>query len=718
MMPPMRTLPLRQRIVAIFCIAMLLLAGVVGGSLGLLWQRSAAQLAESQRETVQARWDLALEQSATLYEAVAIPLAVELDRSGALGQFDRESLRQKLLAAMRSAIALAPITRIDLADDTGIIASTAGMVGTPLVDVESAGLALSRTYAVVGPERLANGQWVFVVTVPGPGDTLLSVASDLGALLPSLAEAQHAEMFLLDIGHGGQAQKLAVSTDPAMWPLLGGATETGDTFLRRIDEREFMAVPLPLHNSRGARIGQLIVVSDVTRAWQRTRLILLTGGVVSLLLVIGAAVVVYAFTREALDPLAEITRVVLTLAGGNLFVRPRLRQPPAEIAAIASAIDVFRANAMELDRRETRETLRDAQNYALIHREMSRLAHSLEEPAREEVLAGLRHAEAEAGAEGSRRGGAAALAAGFQLMTKRVTEQHRQLAELLRARTQDLQIVSQALAEREQLGRLREELEFARHLQMSSLPTTFPAFPDRHDFTIFASMTPANEVGGDFYDFILLEEKRLALLIGDASGKGVSAAMFVATCRALLRSSLVRGASPAEALLATNAAVTIDARTSMFATAFVALLDLGSGRLQYANAGHNPPYLRRAGGMLTMLDRARGIALGVMEPAEFDECEVMLATGETLFLFTDGVTEAYDPAREFYGEARLEAVLRASGTREAEAVVQQVAKDVTSFVRGETQADDITMLAVTYLGSQAGNVPVYGERGRGCANHA
>lgn len=711
-------MPLRRRLVVIFCIATVLLVGVVGSSLGLLWQRSAALLRESQRETVQARWDLGLEQTATLYEAVAIPLAAELDRFGTLGQLDRETIRQKLLAAMRTRIALAPIMRIDLADDSGIIASTTGMVGTPLVDVSSTSLALRRTSAVVEPDRLADGRWVFVVTVPGPGDTLLSVACDLGMLLPGLASDQHAEMFLLDTGHGGRVQKLAVSTDPGIWPLLGGASESGRTFVRRVGEREFMAVPLPLYTMTGAHIGQLIVVQDVTRARQRARLILLTGGVALLLVVIGAAFAVYAFTREALDPLAEITRIVLTLANGNLFIRPRLHHAPSEIAAIASAIEVFRANAMELDRRKTREMLRDAQNYALIRREMSRLAHSLEEPARGEVLAGLRRAQTEAGAQDSRRGSAAALAAGFQLMTGRVTEQHRQLAELLRARTRDLQVVSQALAEREQLGRLREELEFARHLQMSSLPTTVPTIADRRDFAIFASMQPANEVGGDFYDFILLEGDRLALLIGDASGKGVSAAMFIATCRALLRSALVRGASPAEALVGTNAAVTIDGATSMFATAFVALLDLGSGVLRYANAGHNPPYLCGVDGTLTTLDRAGGIALGVMEPAEFDECEAALAPGGTLFLFTDGVTEAYNPTREFYGEARLEAVLRGTRGHSAEAIVEQVASDVASFTRDETQADDITMLIVTYFGAKSTGAPAHFERRRRRANHA
>jgi sigma-B regulation protein RsbU (phosphoserine phosphatase) len=693
--PPML---LRRRIVIIFCFSTVLLVAVVGGSLGLLWRWNVARLAEAERETARARWSLSLEQSATFYETVALPLAKETQLATAVGHFDREAIAQRLTAAMRTETDSAPISRIDLADNAGIIASTAGLiVTTPMIDTGRTTVALRRGYPVVGPELTADGRWLFVVTVEGPDGTLLSIAADLLAILPDLASIQRADMFIID-----RAGKLAASTNTALWNRLHATANvvTDDISYPRTSDNVFIAVPLPLNNSSGTDIGTLLVVRDITLASRRTRLILLIGSVTTLLLLGATSFAVYAFTRGALDPLADITRTVRALANGNLSVRPDVSPTSKEIADIATATEVFRSNAIELDRRQVRETLRNAQQHALIRREMSRLASALDEPARNEVLSGLTRIEADAKANHG-AGGATALAAGFQMMTGRVTEQHRQVTTLLHDRTRDLQIVQEALAEREQLGRLREELEFARHLQMSSLPATFPPYPDRTDFTIFASMQPAKEVGGDFYDFVLLDGDRLALLIGDASGKGVSAAMFIATCRALLRSALVRGATPAEALETANAAVASDNQTSMFATVFVAILDLRSGSLRYANAGHNPPYLLRRDMTLTVLDQAGGIALGAIESFEFETAEATVAANETLFLFTDGVTEAYNPAKHLYGEERLEQVLLVRDQSDPESMIRLVSAEIQTFARGEDQADDMTMLSVVYLGQSA-----------------
>ena len=685
---------LRRRIVIIFCVSTILVVGVVGGSLGLLSRWNAARLAEADREAALARWSLSLEQAATFYETVALPLANESEFAGMVGRLDRDAISERLMKAMRTETDLVPIVRIDLADDTGIIASTEGLaVITPMVDVERINLALRRGFPVVGPELTAAGRWLLVTTVEGPGETVLSVACDLLAILPDLASDQRIDMFI--VAPNGN---LAGSTDPAMWERLrvSSPLATGNISYPRTDNEAFIAVPLPLRNSSGAIIGTLLIVRDITLASQRISLILFIGGVVAALLLAGTSFVVYAFTRGALDPLADIARAVRALAGGDLSVRPDVHPASREIADIAAAIEVFRSNAVELDRRQVRETLRGAHQHALIRREMSRLANALDAPARDEVLSELRRIEAEA--EANRGGGAGPLAAGFQMMAARVTEQHRQVTNLLYERTRDLQIVQDALADREQLGRLREELEFARHLQMSSLPAVFPPFPDRTDFTIFASMQPAKEVGGDFYDFVLLEGERLALLIGDASGKGVSAALFIATCRALLRSALVRGATPTEALETANAAVTNDNQIGMFATAFVAVLDLRTGLLRYSSAGHNPPYVLRRDKTLAALDQAGGMALGVIEPFEFISAEITLAQEDALFLFTDGVTEAYDPAQLLYGEARLEQLLRTHGARDAEGMIRQVSSEIQAFVRDQEQADDMTMLSVVYLG--------------------
>ncbi|MEJ0017874.1 MAG: SpoIIE family protein phosphatase [Acetobacteraceae bacterium] len=690
---------LRRRIVLVFSLSGLLLMAVAGGSFALLWQWSQTQLANAEQETARARWNLSLEQVAAFYEAIVVPLAEGADFAEALGRLDREAIRRRLIEAMKIDTGLAPVLRIDAANDDGdIIASTAGLaVAAPLVDVERTALALQRGYPIVGPELDPNGRQLLVVTVSGPRRTLLSLASDLATLLPDLASGQRADLFLLD-----RDENLVSATNSDLWSELRSRRQirTDATSYTTTYRSGFMLVPLPLTSSGGALIGTLLVVRDVTFNLQRSRLILLIGGVTALLLLGATSVGVYVFTRGALDPLGEVTRVVRALASGNLFVTTDVRPTSSEVGDIAAAVEVFRANAVELERGRIRETLRDAQQHALIRREMARLASTLDEPARAEVLAGLQ--DIQAGIGGDAATGASALAAGFSLMAGRVAEQHRQLSALLQERTRDLQVVRDALAEREQLGRLREELEFARHLQMSSLPAIFPPYPDRTDFTIYAAMQPAKEVGGDFYDFVLLDDDRLALMIGDASGKGVSAAMFIATCRALVRSAVVRGATPADALAIANAAMTTDNEMSMFATVFLAILDLRAGILRYANGGHNPPYVLRPDGGCHALDQAGGIALGVIEPFEFSEADVVLHAGDRLFLFTDGVTEAHDPSFAMFGEARLEHVLDGGADCDAEGMIRRVSQEVALFVRDADQADDITMLSLVYRGANGG----------------
>jgi sigma-B regulation protein RsbU (phosphoserine phosphatase) len=211
-------------------------------------------------------------------------------------------------------------------------------------------------------------------------------------------------------------------------------------------------------------------------------------------------------------------------------------------------------------------------------------------------------------------------------------------------------------------------------------------------------MEPAKEVGGDFYDFALLDGDRLAVMIGDASGKGVSAAMFIAMGRSILRSAIVRGASPAQALAVANSTLAVENHTMMFATVFVAILDLRTGWLTYASAGHNPPYIMTQAGTISMLGGMAGIALGIVEDCIYDDEEQLVHPGSSLVLFTDGVTEANAPDKSMFEEERLEAALAGLTKVGPEATVAAILAAVQQFAAGEEQADDITVLSARYLG--------------------
>jgi phosphoserine phosphatase RsbU/P len=694
---------LRSRIALIFGLSAAMLMVIVGLSLGLLWLWTENRLDSSFRDTAEAQWGWWLERAATPHEVLVISLAEDNDFSAAIGRGDRDAIGKALKDRLRYG-AREGIDRIDVIDRDGLILSSteAGAGDSPLIAVAAVNQIVERGYPAVNVELGWDGRIWLVVTIRGLHGTLLSAMQDLGRALPRLEIDKDAEMLLF-----GRDGKLLAATTADFWPYIEPVRRqlaAGRVIRFKAGDREYATIPVAMRNSVGSPVGTLAIVRDRTIVRAERRLIQTTGAVVSLLFLAGTVFCVYGYMRSALDPLAEITRSVRALAAGNLFAAADLGDRSDEIGQIAAAVEVFRSNAVALDRAQIRDKLREAAQYRLIRREMSRLASMFDEPARGELVAELSRIEAAAAelAEGDEPAPAtrSPLAAGFKHMADRVTEQHQRLSTLLRERTRDLEIVRQALDERAQLTRLRQELEVAHDLQMASLPAVFPAFPDRRDFDIFAAMQPAREVGGDFYDFALLDGDRLALFIGDASGKGVSAAMFVAMTRALLRSAVARGSPLPDALAIANDTLAIENETHMFATAFVGVIDLSSGRLRYSNAGHNPPYVVRGGSPIP-LDGAMGLALGAIEGFEYEQAEFLLRAGDGVLLYSDGVTEAYDADRKLFGDDRLESALTKWGDGSPEAAVRLIRDAVERFASGAEQADDMTLLALRYIGPAA-----------------
>jgi len=258
-----------------------------------------------------------------------------------------------------------------------------------------------------------------------------------------------------------------------------------------------------------------------------------------------------------------------------------------------------------------------------------------------------------------------------------------------------LETLKQAVREHDQLLALRHELDIAADIQRSILPRTFPAFPDRKDFDLYATMIPAREVGGDFYDFFLVDPDHLGLIVADVSGKGIPAALFMAMSRTLLKATALEGLPPAECLERVNRRLCLDNDSEMFVTVFYALLDTRSGDLAYANGGHNPPYLVR-GGAVEALERTGDMVLGAFDTATYRAKHTRLAPGDRLVLYTDGVTEAMDPADALFGEERLCAYLRAADGVRPERLIGGIVEAVQRFAGDQPQSDDLTVLAVEY----------------------
>ena len=261
----------------------------------------------------------------------------------------------------------------------------------------------------------------------------------------------------------------------------------------------------------------------------------------------------------------------------------------------------------------------------------------------------------------------------------------------------EIQQVRNSMHEHDQLISIRQDLNTAREIQQAILPKIFPPFPERTDFSIYASMIPAREVGGDFYDYFLVDNNRLGFVIGDVSGKGVPAAIFMAVSRTLIRATGLKGISADECMNYVNRMLCNESVSCMFVTVFYGILNTTTGELEYVNCGHNPPYLLTANG-IEKVPMTGGTVLGFMEEMEYHPGRIKLNPGERIYLFTDGITEAFNPEDEVYGEHRLEAYLTKAHAFSNDDIVNGSVNEITAFASVAPQSDDITCLVVGFNG--------------------
>lgn len=257
--------------------------------------------------------------------------------------------------------------------------------------------------------------------------------------------------------------------------------------------------------------------------------------------------------------------------------------------------------------------------------------------------------------------------------------------------------LTEVTAEKERMG---AELNIATQIQASMLPCIFPAFPDRNEFDIYASMDPAKEVGGDFYDFFLIDEDHIALVMADVSGKGVPAALFMVIAKTLLKNTAQSGISPKEVLSQVNTQLCENNEAEMFVTVWLGIMQISTGHMVCANAGHEYPAIRRVGGQYELLHDKHGFVLAGMEGSRYREYEITLQKGDSLFVYTDGVPEATNAENELFGTDRMLEALNQNPDAASEEVIREVQKAMEVFVKQAPQFDDITMLSMIYKGKE------------------
>jgi sigma-B regulation protein RsbU (phosphoserine phosphatase) len=248
--------------------------------------------------------------------------------------------------------------------------------------------------------------------------------------------------------------------------------------------------------------------------------------------------------------------------------------------------------------------------------------------------------------------------------------------------------------------RIESELKIARDIQMGILPKKFPPFPDRHEFDIYATIEPAKEVGGDFYDFFLTDNDHLCFAIGDVSGKGVPASLFMAATKTLIKATARDGITPDEILTRVNNELCCGNDACMFVTIFCGILNTKTGEVIYANGGHNPPLIARQGGEVNFLKQSGGIVVGAIEDLAFKTERLVLQPGDSLFMYTDGVTEAINEREELFSEERLKNEIITLHEKSIQELVAGIMQEIKVFSHGMPQADDITMMILRIMGSQ------------------
>jgi sigma-B regulation protein RsbU (phosphoserine phosphatase) len=252
--------------------------------------------------------------------------------------------------------------------------------------------------------------------------------------------------------------------------------------------------------------------------------------------------------------------------------------------------------------------------------------------------------------------------------------------------------------EHKQLEGIKDDLAVASQIQLSILPRIFPPFPDCTDkLDIAASMHAAKDVGGDFYDFFRIDDDHIGFVMADVSGKGIPAAIFMAVSRTVIRTTAIQGMSPSACIARSNTLISKESSNGMFVTVFYGIYNVKTGEISYCNAGHNSPFILKGNGKVEELPMSTNLIVGIMDGFEFEEGKCQLEQGDTLFTYTDGVSEAMDVNLEMFGEDRMKASMAKVPHHTCQQIIDTMKADVADFTKGAEQSDDITMLALKRL---------------------
>lgn len=674
--PParVRRFSLRLRLTLIIALGFALLIGSLSGLQALREHLLRQQAANLGQEDQSALWKQFLSSQTLLIAGELQDLSARLEAAGGTAGAPRDGHtaldRLVLVDPNRQVYPLQGAATDAALLDAGTLDEV--LAGRPAQGLRN--LDDDQTLVVAArPVRMQGGTWALI------GARALDTA--LQQVDPDGLDEQYSIHFLNPKG------RLVASTGRAAWTRLGLAPPVGRTQYRTLEDggRILLLTATPVASVSGSAGGLLLTLKDVTALMKPS----LTLGRLALLLAAGLAILglalIHRIIWRSFRPLQDSLQTLDELSGPQDDARGRADGRRDEIEQLGRSIAALRHKTLQLARDQAQQARIRRRQEAVMAGELRALADSMDAASRQEVQALIdRQAGPDEDGDGLRR-----LAEVMGDLRHRLVDQHRRLSDMVIE-------LRDALITKTKLAGLQQELQIASAVQLSILPRSMPDDPRME---LGCRILPAREVGGDFYDFYMLDEHHLGFVIADVSGKGIPAALFMAISRTLLKSTARFVRQPAACVQRLNALLAAENEQMLFVTLFYATLDLRTGRLDYVNAGHHAPWLMSAGGELSAVPPTHGIAVGIEEDMPYAQKTLYLQPGDLLYLYTDGITEAFDPAGQVFGDDRLAGLLRAQSADVApDALIDAVIADVRAFEQGTDPTDDVTSLCLRYRG--------------------
>jgi sigma-B regulation protein RsbU (phosphoserine phosphatase) len=626
--------------------------------------------------------DAALYAAADQDEQTALPSAVQARLAGML---------QQQMAG-----------RIDIAGRAGqlVYSSVPGVNPTPVLDAGQLGLVLNQGRVVRDIQQDATRQYTLAVAVPlertGRIAGAATFAVGVDAALKELSTSIFSDAYLINM-----RGRLVHGTNLDLWKGLGANPPLRGRSLETLPfaGRYYSVASMPVTDAAGRITASLVTVKDDTPS-HRLQAAIATGSVVGTILFLAAILSgLYWYLLRSFNPLDAAIAVLNALSRGDTSVRLESARSSDEIGRIAETVQVFRQYAVTLDRLRDQQDRQRRRQERFIRQQMMELADTLDQEARNQILQDLQEIEtgtatvkeaAEQGPQSDQQLGL--LAVVLKQMSTRVRDQHERLDTLV-AELQD------ALKTKTQFIGLQQELEIARTMQLSILPREFPK---RDDVEVSGQIIPSKGVSGDFYDFFSIDERRVGVVVGDVSGQGVPAAFFMAVSRTLIKATALFDPAPARCMTRVNELLAAENEQTMFVTMFYGVLDTVTGILSYCNAGHQPPLVVNRMNHVRTVEPTGGLALGILAGQPYREKSLQMEPGDTLFVYTNGVTDTFDAEGRMFAEDGLRRQLEKSGstqrTRDVPGTILAAVKD---FGGEAPQDDDVICVALRYFGDKA-----------------